>query len=97
MTSALTPTGSTRAWRKLRAHHAELLELHGSLDCWRCPEPITPATPWDLGHRTDRALGGNDTDLAPEHRHCSRTAGGRLSAKLRHLRGRQHRAPSRSW
>lgn len=34
--------------------------------CWRCGKPITPDTPWDLGHNRNR------TDRKPECWPCNR-------------------------
>ena len=77
--SALTPRGSTRAWRTLRAHWADRIthaaNTGNPIRCWRCHRAILPGQPWDLGHRTDRADGGTDADTAPEHPHCNRRAG----------------------
>ena len=87
MTSALRPTGSTRRWRQLRAPFARHLTDVGPLPCRRCGEPITAAMRWHLGHpdHAPRALGGNDTDLWPEHDDCSTKAGARLGNHLRRL------------
>lgn len=81
--SALTPQGSTRAWRKLRALYAATLPQ----PCWRCGHPITPTQPWQLGHIVDRADGGDDTRLAPEHRSCGSSAG--AAAQTRRARQAQ--------
>lgn len=51
--------------RKLRAHFATQLPV----PCWRCGNPITDETPWDLGHRVDMAHGGHEFDVWPEHRY----------------------------
>lgn len=98
-TSALRPTGSTRAWRQLRQPFADHLAHVGPLNCRRCQQPIHHGDRWHLGHATDRALGGTDTDLWPEHEHCNTSAGARLGNQLRHQR---HHAiatttPSRDW
>jgi hypothetical protein len=77
--SALTARGSTRAWRKLRAHHATTLPR----PCWRCGETITPDMAWQLGHIIDRADGGTDDDVAPEHQHCGSSAGAAAQAQRR--------------
>lgn len=97
MASALTPTGSTHQWRQLRAAWAERIAEAGSWPCWRCPDPILPGMRWCLGHTTDRALGGTDDHLAPEHKRCSDSSGGRLGNTLRKARTTHRRTPSRSW
>ncbi len=79
MSSALNGDGSTRRWRKLRAWYAMTLPRA----CWRCGQMIRPGDAWDLGHVVDRARGGSDDRLAPEHQACSRSAGGELGVQLR--------------
>ena len=76
MTSALTPRGSTSAWRRLRALHQATLPL----PCWRCGQTINPTDRWQLGHLIDRADGGTDAHLAPEHAHCGSSAGATAQA-----------------
>jgi hypothetical protein len=71
MTSALKPSGGTHQWRQLRTLHAATLPQ----PCPRCGYPVQPWEPWDLDHHiTPRAAGGDDTHLAPAHRHCNRAA-----------------------
>ena len=41
---------------------------------------------WVLGHVVDRAMGGDDSQLAFEHLHCSRKSGAALSAMLTRAR-----------
>jgi hypothetical protein len=95
MTSTLTGRGSTRRWRELRAHWTPLVAA-GHVTCWRCGQPIHPGQPWDLGHRTDRALGGTDHDTAPEHRHRTGTCPGNRAAGAT-TRRPSTAAPSRPW
>lgn len=40
----------------------------GNVACYRCGEPITPGTPWDLGHDDDDPT----ITRGPEHRKCNR-------------------------
>ena len=79
--SDLRDRGSTRAWRRRRAQWQQLVD-RGDAVCWRCGHPILPGQPWDLGHLTDRAAGGQDRDTAPEHRGCNRSAGARRLARV---------------
>uniref|UniRef100_A0A5Q5BPU6 Uncharacterized protein n=1 Tax=Mycobacterium sp. (strain MCS) TaxID=164756 RepID=A0A5Q5BPU6_MYCSS len=48
----------------------------GEAWCWRCRQPIAPGEPFDLGH--DDSPGAKRLGLyrGPEHRDCSRSAGG---------------------
>lgn len=57
-----------------RARHQPTVDA-GQATCARCHQPITPGTPWDLGHTDDRA-----THTGPEHVRCNRSAGGRNGA-----------------
>ena len=51
---------------------------------------INRGDPWHLGHVVDRALGGTDAQLRPEHAHCSMHA-------RKHVRGAGGLPPSRDW
>ncbi|MBD3782453.1 MAG: hypothetical protein IE926_05765 [Micrococcales bacterium] len=99
MTSRLTGSALTKLRRWWAPRIAE-----GTVKCWRCGHPIKPGQPWDLGHRTDHALGGHRLDLHPEHRHTkdcpiegggNRSAGARLGNQLR--RGRRARRRIEEW
>ena len=90
MSSALNGDGSSRAWRKLRAAYAATLPCA----CWRCGEMIEAGSPWHLGHVVDRAAGGGDERLAPEHASCSSRAGARLAVRRRRWGALP---PSRDW
>jgi len=88
--SALTPAGSTRAWRQLRAAwNLRLINAAAAghpIACPRCAKPIHPNQAWDLGHTIDRAAGGTDRDgLQPEHAACNRRAG-QATSQVRKLR-----------
>lgn len=87
------------AHRRTRTAFADHLTHVGPITCWRCHQPIRPGEPWDLGHQTDRALGGTDTpdNLWPEHRHCNRSAGRRLGQFLARHGARNRTTPSRNW
>ena len=68
-----TPTerGYGRDYRRARRTIAPMV-ANGKAVCWRCGQPITPGTPWDLGHDDhDRT-----TINGPEHATCNRSAGG---------------------
>jgi hypothetical protein len=47
--------------RRLRRQWAPLVDA-GLVDCARCGRPISPGTPWDLGHDVDRSV-----HSGPEH------------------------------
>lgn len=82
-TRARGPSQSSTVVRNMCAKMRTRLDpLHalGALTCWRCGQRITPAQPYDLGHRVDVALGGNPFDVAPEHRWRTPTCVGNRSA-----------------
>jgi len=75
-------TDAARGRRQTRGYDTEHDKLRrewtprvasGRVRCWRCQQPITPGTPWDLGHHDDR------THAGPEHRRCNRSAAGRAA------------------
>jgi hypothetical protein len=51
--------------------------------CARCGNMIEPGQPFDMGHATAVALGGQDSDLRPEHRRCNRNDGGKIGGRRR--------------
>lgn len=75
--------GSTRAWRRLRAHVLER-------DRYQCQRPTPPAgapcgrPATEAGHIIDAALGGTDhlDNLRAECAPCNKGAGGRLRVLL---------------
>lgn len=81
--NSLRSTGSTSAWRRLRAHWADKIAIAAALGdpirCWRTGKPILPTDKWDLGHTIDRADGGTDNHAHPEHASPNRAAGARRS------------------
>lgn len=69
-----TARGYGWTYQQQRAKAAALVNA-GRATCWRCGQPITPGTPWDLGHDDhDRT-----TLHGPEHATCNRSAGGRAA------------------
>lgn len=57
--------------------------------CRRCGGMIprdAPDSTWDVGHAEDRAAGGTDTGLEPEHAKCNRSAGGKAGAAIRNYK-----------
>jgi hypothetical protein len=76
--------GNTAAWQALRAMYGRALPL----PCWRCRRLIMPGDRWHLGHVRDRALGGGDDRLAPEHELCSARAGARTGHLMARVRRR---------
>ena len=83
MTSALRDKGGTSQWRKLRNAAEQRLKAEGHIVCWRCGKIITPDMRWCLGHVVDRALGGDDNELALEHEVCSRKSGWELGREIK--------------
>ena len=62
--------------------------------CRKCGEVINrddPESSWDAGHREDRADGGTDDGIEPEHAHCNRSAGGKRGAAV--TNGMKQQAP----
>ena len=57
--------------------------------CRRCGVEILPSDPettWHAGHREDRAAGGTEDGIEPEHATCNTSAGGRLGASITNAR-----------
>lgn len=53
--------------------------------CRKCGGEILPTDPessWHAGHRDDRAAGGTDDGIEPEHARCNTSAGGKLGAAI---------------
>lgn len=75
-----TPGRTTRlgygtAHQRERRRVAEVVR-RGGVRCWRCGRYIAPTEAWDLGHADTWAAKPLGLYNGPEHRHCSRTAGG---------------------
>lgn len=57
--------------------------------CRRCGGLITPDDPessWHAGHREDRAAGGTEDGIEPEHAKCNTSAGGKVGAAITNAR-----------
>lgn len=57
--------------------------------CRRCGGLITredPESTWHAGHETDRAAGGTETGIEPEHATCNTSAGGKAGAAITNSR-----------
>ena len=79
-------TSRRRCGRRDQAARARLAPVveAGQARCWRCGQPIQPGEPWDAGHLTDLALGGDPSgEVRPEHARCNRAAGAALGLALR--------------
>lgn len=53
--------------------------------CRRCGDMILPTDPessWHAGHREDRAAGGTEDGIEPEHARCNTSAGGKVGAAM---------------
>jgi hypothetical protein len=53
--------------------------------CRRCGDMIRPEDPessWHAGHREDRAAGGTEDGIEPEHARCNTSAGGKVGAAI---------------
>lgn len=66
-------TTKNRRYDRAHQHQRQQLEpivATGTVNCWRCNQPITPDDDWDLGHRSG-------LPSAPEHANqCNRSDGG---------------------
>ena len=69
-------TGSTRAWRKLRAEFDDRLPL----PCSVCQLPVLPGSRWHLDHVTPRVRGGRAA--WPAHADCNMSKGARPTVAL---------------
>jgi hypothetical protein len=70
-----TPAHYAAEHKRLRKQVARAIERGGVL-CWLCKEWIRPGEPWDLGHSDAPGAKALGIYAGPEHRACSRTAGG---------------------
>lgn len=61
--------------KRVKAQHAAGQPVR----CWRCPRPIMPGQPFDVGHLPG-AQGSALHELHAEHRGENRSAGGRIGA-----------------
>jgi len=100
MAAAGRRNGTSRRLMAPRASWAAVIALgFRVVRCWRCGCVLHEGNDWDLGHRTDKALGGADSpeNLWPEHRSCNRQAGGALGLVMRRNGGHVYPPPSREW
>jgi hypothetical protein len=67
--------GYGREHRRLREQVRRIVD-GGAAVCWRCGLFIDVGTPWDLGHADVPGAKQRGLYRGPEHRDCSRTAGG---------------------
>lgn len=79
------PTPEQRGYgprhRALRRRWQHRIRSGETPPCPKCGHPITPTTPWDLGHTDDR-----DDWTGPEHATCNRADGGRRGAHATNTR-----------
>ncbi|SBS79649.1 conserved hypothetical protein [uncultured Mycobacterium sp.] len=69
----MNPYGT--AHQRLR-HRLASVVAEGTVTCWRCGSLIDPDEPWDLGHADSPGAKTLGRYNGPEHRSCSRVAGG---------------------
>jgi hypothetical protein len=78
-----TEADQARGTREQRGYGPEHIALRnqwapkvaaGNVHCAKCKQPITPGTPWHLGHTDDRTQW-----TGPEHPHCNLSDAGRRS------------------
>jgi hypothetical protein len=67
--------GYGAAHKRMREQVKRTVNAGGAV-CWRCGQLIAPTEPWDLGHRDHPRAKVLGLYAGPEHRDCSRTAGG---------------------
>lgn len=77
---------------KARAYWAAQIEngvaMGVPITCGRCDQPLDGITPWDVGHITALAEGGDINRHWPEHSSCNRRDGARrTNARKRRMRG----------
>lgn len=70
-----------RASTKARAICRAMLP-HPCRRCGGAILPTDPETSWHAGHREDRAAGGTEDGIEPEHAKCNTSAGGKLGAAI---------------
>ncbi len=75
------PAYRDREWKRLRTEWAGRLARGAVVLCRKCDLPVTPRTPWDLGHGEAWIDGGGIEDAAPEHRSCNRRDGQAISTR----------------
>jgi 5-methylcytosine-specific restriction endonuclease McrA len=83
--------GDSRKWRAR-------LKATLPAPCSRCGIDVMPTDPWDVDHLTSMAEGGTTigSNLAPAHRGCNRSAGGKL-ARSRDAAKRNHSSNFPNW
>jgi hypothetical protein len=74
-TATTTAKGYGAAHQAKRRQAAKVV-ASGNAICWGCSRLIHPAEPWDLGHDDHRLAKHLGLYRGPEHRRCSRSAGG---------------------
>lgn len=86
--------GYGKRHRQVRAQMAREVNAGGAV-CWRCRTRILPGEPWDAGHADVPDAKRLGIYAGPEHRGCSRSAGGwKRQGVLNPLPPRRRRGPA---
>ncbi len=73
-------------WTTISRKYRPIISAQLPLPCINpkagCPGLVQQGQLWDVAHVGDLARGGDLHDIGPAHRHCNRSAGGRLGAAM---------------
>jgi hypothetical protein len=73
-------------WSTISARMRPIIAAQLPLPCINpkagCPGLVQQGQLWDVAHVGDLATGGDPSQVGPAHRHCNRSAGGKLGASM---------------
>lgn len=73
-------------WPAISARARPIIAAQLPLPCINpkpgCPGLVQHGQQWDVAHIGDLARGGDVNQVGPAHRHCNRSAGGKLGAAM---------------